>query len=63
MPYKAFKVYGTMREHDLLSIGRSECDFVCLSTVEGASLYFFKHNKGFLAVLRLAVWYEGFAML
>ena len=32
-----------MREHGLVSIGRSECDFVCLfvclSTLEGASLY------------------------
>ena len=39
MAYKVFKVYRTMREHDLVSIGRTECDFVCLSTLEGASLY------------------------
>ena len=28
-----------MREHGLVSMGRSECYFVCLSALEGASLY------------------------
>ena len=32
--YEAFVVYSTMRENNLVSVGaRSECDFVCLSTL------------------------------
>ena len=37
--YGALEVYRTMRKHGLVSIGGSECDSVCLSTLEVASLH------------------------